>query len=472
MKYGHWLSAALLALGAAVTTAGHSQSTQPPFAAEDVERGRYLAVAGDCAACHDAPKPGAAAMAGGFPIQSPIGTIYSTNITPSRSHGIGVYSESQFARAVREGVRADGARLYPAMPYTSYAGLTDEDVHALYAYFMQGVAPVDRRPSKTSLPFPFNLRLSMAAWNMMFLETGPLKPDPWQNAQWNRGRYLAETLAHCSTCHSPRGLLMQESKASPLSGAALGGWYAPNITSDKTGGIGGWSRTEIAQYLRTGRALGKGQAAGDMAEAISKSFSRMTPADVEAIAAYIETIPAVSDPAASKPAYAFGKPGMFESSLRGAATGNEGARLYSGLCSSCHGADGAGTRDGKLPSLFHNSAVGAPRADNLVSAILHGVDRTAGGEHVLMPAFGKGSYVQSLNDDQVAAVATFVRKTFGPGDSVTPAQVALARRGGSRSMLLLFVRVGMALFVLIAIVLGWWGLRRRGRRKALGEARA
>jgi mono/diheme cytochrome c family protein len=337
---------------------------------------------------------------------------------------------------------------------------------------MQGVVPVDRTPPKTSLPFPFNLRLSMAAWNMLFLKKKPLEPDSRHGAQWSRGRYLAETLAHCSTCHSPRGLLMQENKGAPLSGAPLGGWYAPNITSDKVGGIGGWTRAEIAQYLTTGRAHGKGQAAGDMAEAVSKSFSRMTTADIEAIAAYIETIPAIPDPAARKPSYAFGGPGTFESSLRGAASSDEGARLYSGLCASCHGADGAGTRDGKLPSLFHNSTVGSARADNLVSAILNGVDRTTGGEHVLMPAFGDGSYIQSLDDGQIAAVATFVRKTFGPGDSVTSAQVALARRGGSTSTLLLFVRSGMVLLALLAIGFGWWGLKRRHRVKALPGATA
>lgn len=467
MRYGYCVPAGLLVLGAAIATNVQGQPPRPRFTAEEVERGRYLAIAGDCAACHDAPKPGAAAMAGGFPIGSPIGTIYATNITPSRSHGIGSYSEKQFGRAVREGVRADGARLYPAMPYPSYAGLTDQDVRALYAYFMQSVAPVDHTPPRTSLPFPFNIRLSMTAWNTLFLKKGALEPDPGRDARWNRGRYLAETLAHCSTCHSPRGLLMQESKDRPLSGAPLGSWYAPNITSDKVSGIGGWTRTEIAQYLTTGRAHGKAQAAGDMAEAVSKSFSRMTPADIDAIAAYIETVPAVRDPAARKPSYAFGGPGTFEASLRGAVSSDEGARLYSGLCASCHGADGAGTRDGKLPSLFHNSTVGSIRADNLVSAILHGVDRTAGGEHVLMPAFGEGSYVQTLDDNQIAAVATFVRKNFGPGGDVTSAEVALARQGGPTSNLPLLVRGGMVLFVFLAIGLNWWALRRRRRKKAL-----
>jgi mono/diheme cytochrome c family protein len=195
-----------------------------------IDQGRYLATAGDCMACHtvkDGP-----AYAGGYSVQSPLGAIYATNITPSKTAGIGNYTEAQFARAVRDGVRADGAHLYPAMPYTAYAKLTDQDVHALYLYFMKGVAPVDHQVAKTELPFPFNIRMSMAAWNLMFLNTERFQPDTTKSEQINRGAYLVNGLAHCSTCHTPRNALMAEQGSRFLGGAALGAWYAPNISPD------------------------------------------------------------------------------------------------------------------------------------------------------------------------------------------------------------------------------------------------
>lgn len=449
--------------------AAQAQAPTRRFPQADVERGRYLAIAADCAACHTAPGRNQPAMAGGYPISSPLGIIYSSNITPSRTHGIGNYTEEQFSHALREGVRADGARLYPAMPYTSYAGLSDADVHALYAWFMQGVVPVDRSPSQTKLPFPFNIRTSMIGWNALFLNHKRIIDDPARDAQWNRGRYLAETLAHCSACHSPRGVLMQENSSQALAGSQLGQWYAPNITPDKIGGIGGWSKVEVAQYLSTGHVTDEANAAGPMAEAITNSFSRMTPTDIDAIATYIATVPAIGDSRAKQPSYAIGAPGHFEAALRGAAvsSSNDGAKLYSGLCAACHGRDGAGTPDGTLPSLFHNSTVGATRPDNLVSAILYGVDRTVGDNYVLMPDFGQNSHVQALSDKQVAEVATFVRQTFGPGDTVSEDQVATARMGGPASSLLpLLAQGGLVSAPLLLLAAALTSLRRRARHDA------
>lgn len=459
------LPAALLILTAPVPATAQSAK----FTQQEIERGRYLSVAGDCAACHNAPKgKGAAEMAGGYGIVSPLGTIYSTNITPSREHGIGAYSEAEFARAVREGVRRDGARLYPAMPYTSYAALTDADIHALYAYFMSAVSPVDKAPQATSLPFPFNIRTSMRVWNALFLKGARIEPDKAHDAQWNRGRYLVETLGHCSTCHSPRGFLMQEKGSAALSGGPLGSWYAPNITSDKVSGIGGWSKQEVSEYLLTGRVPGKAQAAGDMAEAVTHSFSKMTKADVDAMAAYIATVPAVRDGADEQPAYSYGGPAGFEAALRGSKAAMEGARLYSGNCAACHGRDGSGSPDGVIPSLYHNSTVGASRPNNLISVILHGVDRTVAGHHVLMPGFGEASYVQPLSDGEIASLATFLRQTFGPGDSVSEKQVALARSDTSLPILLLLARGGMAAGAIFALGLIVWRLRRRRRKSVFG----
>lgn len=439
-----------------------------------VERGRYLSVAADCAACHTDPK-GGKPYAGGYAISSPLGDIWASNITPSRTHGIGQYSEAEFANALRKGVRKDGAHLYPAMPYTAYAKLSDQDVHALYAYFMQEVQPVDAEAHQTALPFPFSIRASMAAWNLLFLDSKPFEPDPSKDAQWNRGAYLVEGLEHCSTCHTPRGLMMQEVGSKAFAGGSLGDWYAPNITSDKIGGIGGWSDAELTQYLKTGRVAGKAQAGGGMAEAVTHSLSKLHDDDIAAIVAYMRTVPAVAEPGATRAAFAWGGdkvPG--EQPVRGTdASLASGAVLYSGLCASCHGSRGEGSHDGYYPSLVHNSTVGLARPQNLVAAILKGVDREVDGQHVLMPHFSEGSYVQPLTDAEVASVASYVRTTFGPGDQVSAEQVAHLRAGGDRPLLASLPRLWLpALIVLALVCLGLVVLVRRARaaRSAKGGA--
>ncbi|MEN4936917.1 cytochrome c [Stenotrophomonas sp. TWI1151] len=457
----------LIALG---LLAGVSDTAR---ADDAVERGRYLSVAADCVACHTSPKQGKP-YAGGYAIASPLGEIWASNITPSTSHGIGNYTEADFAKAVREGVRKDGAHLYPAMPYTSYAKLTDEDIHALYVYFMQAVAPVGEEARTTELPFPFSVRSSMAVWNLLFLDKTPFKPDPAQSAQWNRGAYLVEGLAHCSSCHSPRGLMMQEVGGKAFAGGSLGDWYAPNITSHPISGIGGWTDDELAQYLKTGRAEGKGQAGGGMAEAVTNSLSKLRDEDISAIVTYLRTVPAVADKDATRAAFAWGDaataPG--EPAIRGTdAPIASGAVLYSGLCASCHGSRGEGSNDGYYPSLVHNSTVGMVRPQNLVATIIGGIDREVDSEHVLMPHFSEGSYVQALSDADIAAVATYVRTTFGPGDQVTEAQVALIRDGGEKPLLAKIARLwlpllilGLAAFVVVILLVRRAWTRRKQRR--------
>jgi mono/diheme cytochrome c family protein len=448
-------------------------ATQTARADDTLERGRYLSVAADCVACHTNPKQGKP-YAGGYAIASPLGEIWASNITPSKTHGIGTYSEADFAKAVREGVRKDGAHLYPAMPYTSYAKLTDEDVHALYVYFMQGVAPVDEEAHTTELPFPFSVRSSMAVWNLLFLDKTPFKPDPAKSAQWNRGAYLVEGLAHCSSCHSPRGLMMQEVGGKAFAGGSLGDWYAPNITSHPISGIGGWTDDELATYLKTGRVEGKGQAGGGMAEAVSNSLSKLRDEDISAIVTYLRTVPAVADKDATRAAFAWGDaataPG--EPAIRGTgAPIASGAVLYSGLCASCHGSRGEGSTDGYYPSLVHNSTVGMVRPQNLVATIIGGIDREVDGEHVVMPHFSEGSYVQALSDADIAAVASYVRSTFGPGDQVTEAQVALIRDGGEKPLLAKIARLwlpllilGLAAFVVVILLVRRAWTRRKQRR--------
>lgn len=441
-----------------------------------LERGRYLAIAADCMACHTAAsgKP----YAGGYAIDSPLGTIYATNITPSKKGGIGHYTEADFARALRQGVRADGSHLYPAMPYTSYALLSDADVGDLYHYFMHAVKPVDEPARQTRLPFPFNVRLSMMGWNALFLDDKRFVPDAGKSAQINRGAYLAEGLAHCSACHTPRNMLMAEVGSQKLAGANLGSWHAPNITSDAISGIGGWSDAELAAYLKTGHVEGKGQAAGGMAEAIQNSLQFLRDDDVAAIVAYLRTVPPVRASGQQKTAYSYGSAVSEEAGLRGMASAtehdslNSGKVLFSGYCASCHSASGAGSTGQAYPALFNNTATGAATPANLVSAILFGVERKIGKEgqevEAFMPRFDQRSYVQALTDEQIASIANYVLKQYGnPAVSVTPAYVAQARSGGETPLLArlphFIVPVGIAALLALIALLVWRRTRRQGK---------
>jgi fructose 5-dehydrogenase cytochrome subunit len=465
----HRLSA-LLTFFAATAAAGVCRAADPPDqTAAVIKRGEYLATAADCGACHTAPrgKP----FAGGLPIATPLGTIYSTNITPSADFGIGHYTEEEFSRALRRGVRRDGANLYPAMPYTSYAKFTDEDVHALYLYFARAVKPVEQRAPSTQLPFPMNIRVSMMAWNLLFLDKAAFVTDQHQSAEWNRGAYLEQGAAHCSTCHTPRGFLMQEETRRALSGAQVGPWYAPNITSDPISGIGRWTKEELVAYLRAGHLSGKAQAAGSMAEAVQDSFQHLAAPDLDAIATYIKSVPAVHDPADDASRFTAGKMFSELAALRGRdgiKSDNDaeptGAELFQGNCTSCHSAEGQGSKDGYYPSLFANSATGAKNATNLIAAILYGVDRTTSGGQAFMPGFGgHATDANPLSDRNIVALGNYVLAHYGSADAtITEQQVAEERRGGPSSPLLALARAGMAAAaVVVCLGIGFLILRRR-----------
>jgi len=394
------------------------------------------------------------------------------NITPSSSAGIGNYTLQQFADAMRRGIRADGAHLYPAMPYTAYVKVTDTDIAALYAYFMHAVTPVDASPEATSLPFPFNIRASMVAWNVLFLDRSTFRPDATKPAEWNRGAYLVEGLAHCGTCHSPRNVLMAESSSQPLAGGKVGAWDAPNITSDVASGVGGWTGTELVAYMRGGDARGKGQAAGPMAEAIDHSLGRLTDADLRAIAVYLKTVPRVHDPADSRPRYAWGSASNELSAVRGVVTPREGdamtgPQLYDAWCATCHQVDAQGSFDGGLPPLFHNTALGQPSSNNLVLVMLEGIHRQGEFAELPMPAFAH------LSDRQLATLGSWLTRRYGnPAASVTDDQVATLRRGGSPSHLVIAVQAAIALVVAVvaALLVAW--RRRSNEREASGCANA
>jgi mono/diheme cytochrome c family protein len=470
-SFGHRLSWMLFICFAGSVLAGVSHaaeqadpSTQTPAV---IERGKYLAIAADCGACHttERGKP----FAGGLPISTPLGTIYSTNITPSADFGIGRYTESEFVRALRRGIRRNGANLYPAMPYTSYAQFTDDYAHALYMYFMQAVKPIDTRAPETELPFPMNIRASMMAWNFLFLNTKVFAPNPQQSAEWNRGAYLVQGATHCSTCHTPRGFLMQEEANRALAGAQIASWYAPNITSDPVSGIGSWTRDELAAYLGAGHLAGKAQAAGDMGEAIQDSFQYLTAADLNAIATYVKSVPAVHDPADDGSRFTAGKRSLELAAFRGRDgirsddANAAGAELFQGNCASCHSAEGQGSKDGYYPSLFHNSATGAKNTGNLIAAILYGVDRETSGKQAFMPGFGgQPSDANPLSDRDIVVLGNYVLAQFGPGNTtITEQQVAEIRRGGPSSPLLGFARWGLAAAIVVLLGITFLLFRRR-----------
>jgi mono/diheme cytochrome c family protein len=457
----HHLSVLLICFAATVTSGICQAADAPDQTAAAIKRGEYLATAADCGACHSAP--GGKPFAGGLAISTPLGTIYSTNITPSADFGIGRYTEQEFSRALRRGVRRDGANLHPAMPYTSYAKFTLEDTHALYLYFTQAVKPVEQRPPPTKLPFPMNIRASMIAWNLLFFDAAAFVPDPHQSAEWNRGAYLVQGAAHCSTCHTPRGFLMQEEGSRALSGAQVGPWYAPNITSDPISGIGHWTKEDLVAYLHTGQLFEKAQAAGSMGEAVEHSFQHLAAADLSAIATYIKDVPSVHDPADQVSRFSAGKMFSELAALRGreavrsdGESDPTGAELFQGNCASCHSAEGQGSKDGYYPSLFTNSATGAKNATNLIAAILYGVNRTTSGGQAFMPGFGgHRTDANALGNRDIAALGNYVLTHYGSANTtITEQQVAEARRGGPSSPLLALARGGMAAAAVVLVLLG------------------
>jgi mono/diheme cytochrome c family protein len=454
----------LLALGLGLAGTAMAQTAAD---VELVKRGEYLATAGDCIACHSTGS--GQPMAGGLAVSTPLGDIVSTNITPSKSHGIGNYTLAQFSDALRKGVRADGQRLYPAMPYTSYAKVSDADTAALYAYFMHGVKAVDAAPAKhTELPFPFSVRLSMAGWNLLFLDNKPFAEDHGKSVEWNRGAYLVNGLAHCSTCHTPRNALMAEDLSKPLAGASLGTWYAPNITADANSGLGGWSSKDLVDYLRTGHISGKAQAAGPMAEAIDHSLRHLSQADLQAIALYVKSTPAAHDAADTTPVFARGAAANGMVNTRGDVLPRDasqwsGAQLFDAHCATCHQAKGEGSFDGGLPPLFHNTAVGRSNTDNMVMVMLEGVRREGVGMETRMPACKK-----VLSDRQIATLGNYLTATYGnPDAKVSPAQVLALRAGGAASPLVTLARAGMAVAVIVLLgLIFWWRQRRKTRKPA------
>jgi mono/diheme cytochrome c family protein len=381
-----------------------------------VERGAWLTKAADCEVCHTAK--GGTPYAGGFAFTLPFGTIYSPNITADKETGIGDWTDAQFLNAVHKGIDDEGKHLYPAMPYASYTYMTDADALAIKAYLFS-LPPVHNEVPNNTLAFPFNQRWLMGFWNMFFAADTRFKPDTGQSPAWNRGAYLAEGLAHCGECHTPRNLAYALDNRRKFAGETNAGWRAYNITSDNEAGVGAWSDNELYDYLSTGHALGRGTAAGPMGEAVDHSFSLMSPNDIRALIVYLRSIPPVMSslpaPVAS-PASASHKDGVTIADARG-------KQIYEGACASCHSWTGVSAI---LPyaTLTGARAVNDPSATNVAQAVIAGIKRSSSQGEVVMPAFG-----EAYSDTEIAAVANYVTARFGAKASrLTAADVASLRK--------------------------------------------
>jgi mono/diheme cytochrome c family protein len=383
-----------------------------------IERGQYLARAADCEACHTA-KDGAP-FAGGRAIVTPFGTIYSANITPDKDTGIGSWSDASFLNAVHKGVDDQGVPLYPAMPYASYTIMTDADALAIKAYLFS-LKPVHSEVPDETLRFPFNQRWLMRVWSFLFDTDRRFEPDTAESAQWNRGAYLAEGLAHCGECHTPRNVFQALNNRRKFAGAVQAGWRAYNITSDRNSGVGAWSDAELSQYLATGHADGRGTAAGPMGEAVDESLRYLTPGDIQALVAYMRTVPAISSLRLPAP-----KPDPAPASHREGVVADvdpRGKEIFEGVCASCHGWTGVSPLT-RFATLTGARAVNDASATNVAAIVLTGTRRSAIGTPVFMPAFG-GAY----SDDEIAAVANYVTARFGVKPSrITRVDVARLRK--------------------------------------------
>lgn len=417
-----WMIAALPLLA---SLGAHAE--QPQANTEQVARGAYLARAADCTACHTTQH--GQPFGGGYPVGTPFGLIYGSNISADKQFGIGNWTDDQFVAAVREGVGKDGEQLYPAMPYDSYTKMSRDDVLAIKAYLMSQPAVAQAAP-KTDLPFPFNQRWGMVFWKFFNFKEGELQADPSQSAEWNKGRYLVDALAHCGTCHTPRNLTMGMDTGKAFAGGDLGGFVAYNITPDKKAGIGDWSQQELVTYLKKGHVDGRASASGPMAEAIEFSLQYLPESDLNAIATYLQTVPAIGDDTLKASRTSWGKPGEGYNALRGASplaqAGDPGQALFMGNCATCHGANGQGSGKGfgAYPALFNHSTTGAADAKNVVSVVLGSVERRMVEGEVLMPSFA-----EDLNDQQVAQVTNYVVSHFGnpAAATVDAKQVATLR---------------------------------------------
>lgn len=396
------------------------EAAAPAAQAETVERGRVLALAGNCAACHTAR--GGAPYAGGRAIGTPFGTVYAGNLTPDPGTGIGRWTSGHFWRALQHGRGFDGRRLVPAFPYTEMTRITREDSDAIYAW-LRTLPPVVQANRAHDLRWPFGTEPALALWRALFFRPGPWQDDPAHSAAWNRGAYLVNGAGHCVACHGGRNVL------GGAADAGFGGgliptrnWYAPAFTRAGEASVAAWPRDEIVMLLRDGRSP-RGQAVGPMAEVVARSTQHLPSADLEAIAEYLQSIPVQPDAA----------PGAVRDEAQLQRQLAQGGPIYRDHCAACHGAQGEGgvLADGRrvVPPLAGNRTVTQQPPANLVRAIALGGFGAVTAAHPR--PFGMPPFAHVLSEDEIAAVATYLRRSWGAAAAPVSAADVARWRGGS-----------------------------------------
>jgi mono/diheme cytochrome c family protein len=394
--------------------------------ADLIEAGRYLAVTADCIACHSAK--GGKPFAGGLTMATPVGTLYTSNITPDKTTGIGNYSLNDFDRAIRHGITPSGSTLYPAMPYPSYAKVSDNDVRALYAYFMHGVEPVAQANKANGIAWPLSINWPLAIWRKTYApEVAPLALNKYQSDLIGRGAYLVQGLGHCGACHTPRAATMQElsqdeSHPTFLSGGeVIDGWLAVNLRANPAGGLGRWSQKDIVDTLAKARNDRTAVIGSPMNDVVAHSTQLMTPGDQNAIAAYLKSLPAGP---AEKATYAVSD--VTALALKAGHDETRGAQLYLDNCAACHRSD-AKSNGIVFPALAGNPTVLSDNPTSLIRLILAGSalpSTRLAPSNLGMPAFG-----WRLSDDETAQLVTFVRQSWGnQAPAATAAEVAKIRK--------------------------------------------
>jgi alcohol dehydrogenase (quinone), cytochrome c subunit len=383
-----------------------------PNDSASIERGRYLAVAADCSACHT--KPGGKPFAGGLGIESTLGAIYSTNITPDPESGIGKWSLDDFDRAVRHGIDDEGTTLYPAMPYPSFARMSDEDIAALYDYFLHGVEAVSNSAPVNGIPWPLSIRWPVAVWRKLFAPSpdGPIfNAARYKDPQVARGAYLVEGPGHCGSCHTPRALTLQEKALDDSSnlylagGQVINGWVAVNLRGNPADGLGSWSKDDIVATLKTARNPQRAVIGGEMSDVVVHSTQHLTDEDLQAIASYLKTLP----PSPGDPSRFAANPETASALAAGREIGR-GAELYVDNCAACHRTDGSGSLN-VLPSIAGNSSVLSENPSSLIHLVLAGNSlpaTTAAPSPLGMPGFA-----WRLSNEEVAQLLTFIRSSWG-----------------------------------------------------------
>ncbi len=383
--------------------------------ADAIKRGEYLTRAADCLVCHTAR--GGQQYAGGYAFALPVGTLYSTNITPDKETGIGNYTDQDFLAAMHRGVRKDGARLYPAMPFASYTYMTDDDALAIKAYLFS-LPPVHAPARANTLKFPFDQRWVIGMWSAVFNADKRFQPDTSKSPEWNRGAYLSEALAHCGECHTPRNIAFALNNRKKFGGEVTAGWSAYNISEDKGSGIGAWSDDDIAAYIANGHANGHGSASGPMGEAVAESLSRLAPDDIRAIVAYVRSVPATNSDLPAQLA-----PPAPDSHKQGFAQNDRGKKIYEGACMSCHNWSGIADIS-PYATLTGSRAINDPAGTNVAQIVISGSASASVNGSPNMPAFG-----DSYSNQEIADVTNYVTARFGTkGSSLTEKDVASLRR--------------------------------------------